>query len=441
VRIRELSIKQWLIVVGAAFVLLLVAARLHLKWKVHRAVAELRENGKAVSKADLYKKYPRIPDEENAAVLLAEAHAKLPFPTENELDHLPVVGNYTELKADGGRWPAEVLAAVEQCLDQRKDGMELALRGAQLPKYWVDRSEGKPGDSRSTLMDAHFIVSMLSLRARYGIQTEKWDAIPQLIEAQIRIGNHMVSEPSLIGRLVCMAYYSLALFDLERYLNASGLEAGDLSGISAALKQATDDWPLDRTVEWERVEALEPIYWKSEPMILRNEFEAIYSGNKRDEWETSLDQIKVILYRFSGLADLDLLYMLEAFGRMENASLESLRSISDLSASWNSIEPGATGHRFYLWSERMLPVYRRPLGKWVETHAKLRAATAAVAVTRYRIDHDGRLPGSLEELVPEYLDEVPLEPRSEKPFELIKTGHEFGIGRGAPVFSVVNSDP
>ncbi|GEM_PF-2414375 len=288
-------------------------------------------------------------------------------------------------------------------------------------------------------------MSFLSLRIRSGIQTENWNSIPPLVEAQIRMGNHLAGDPSLLRQLVRRAYYSVALLDLERYLNVAGLEVGDLSGISAELTQATEDWPLDRTVEWERVEALEPIYWKSKKLFLAYDFDFadpnLLEDRKPDIWKQTFEQMKVILYRFSGLADLDLLYLLGAYEQIENASSKSLKSISDLTENWASIEPGSDGHRFYYWSEMLLPGWDKFFDRWVETHAKLRAATAAVAVTRYRIDHGGKLPGSLVELVPEYLAEVPLEPRSNKSFELIQTGHGFGIGRGAPLFSVVISEP
>jgi hypothetical protein len=44
-----------------------------------------------------------------------------------------------------------------------------------------------------------------------------------------------------------------------------------------------------------------------------------------------------------------------------------------------------------------------------------RAARAAVAVERYRRDHGDQLPRSLEDLVPAYLEAVPIDPYSERP--------------------------
>ena len=60
---------------------------------------------------------------------------------------------------------------------------------------------------------------------------------------------------------------------------------------------------------------------------------------------------------------------------------------------------------------------------------------------RYRLQHDGKLPASLDELVPEFLEAVPVEPQSGKAFELIVTADGYGIGRGTPVFTVKVKQP
>ena len=52
-------------------------------------------------------------------------------------------------------------------------------------------------------------------------------------------------------------------------------------------------------------------------------------------------------------------------------------------------------------------------------------AMTALAVERYRRDHDGVAPSSLEEIVPRYLDAVPIDPRSGKPLRYITRADRF----------------
>lgn len=59
------------------------------------------------------------------------------------------------------------------------------------------------------------------------------------------------------------------------------------------------------------------------------------------------------------------------------------------------------------------------LGAVVERHfrglGQTRSAAAALAIHLYRMEHDGRLPASLDELVPRYLPAVPKDPYTQKP--------------------------
>jgi hypothetical protein len=118
------------------------------------------------------------------------------------------------------------------------------------------------------------------------------------------------------------------------------------------------------------------------------------------------------------------------------AGAESLTAMATLAANWNEAMPRNRGHRFHCWSAYLLPTTGSQLSNWVGLQSGLRAADAALGVARYRLQHDGKLPASLDELVPAYLEVVPVEPQSGKPFELIVTSDGYGIGRGTPVFSV-----
>jgi hypothetical protein len=70
------------------------------------------------------------------------------------------------------------------------------------------------------------------------------------------------------------------------------------------------------------------------------------------------------------------------------------------------------------------------LGRAFETVARLRAgddsARVAVAMTRYRLDH-GKMPTTISELVPEYLEEVPKDPFDGKDLRLVVKNNQYLI--------------
>ena len=58
----------------------------------------------------------------------------------------------------------------------------------------------------------------------------------------------------------------------------------------------------------------------------------------------------------------------------------------------------------------MMPVYRPFVTDHYKGKADGRLAATALALRLYAADHGGRYPGTLDELVPEYLPAVPLDP-------------------------------
>ena len=122
--------------------------------------------------------------------------------------------------------------------------------------------------------------------------------------------------------------------------------------------------------------------------------------------------------------------------KLEAGVGESLRDQQQVVDEWQSYQPDGQGLRFGYWSKQFMMNNEKIISKNLEMHAKLRATYAALAVAQYRLQHGGQLPVSLDDLVPAFLEAVPVEPQSDKPFELIVTADGYGIGRGAPVFKV-----
>jgi hypothetical protein len=72
----------------------------------------------------------------------------------------------------------------------------------------------------------------------------------------------------------------------------------------------------------------------------------------------------------------------------------------------------------------MMPSLSRAVTLHIKAIAHLRAARAAVAAEQFRLDR-GRLPESLSELVPDYLDSIPIDPFDGQPLRFKAT--EQGI--------------
>jgi hypothetical protein len=79
-----------------------------------------------------------------------------------------------------------------------------------------------------------------------------------------------------------------------------------------------------------------------------------------------------------------------------------------------------------LFTRTMLPSLKRSYERNAKLTAQIRAARAAMAAERFRLDH-GWFPTSLEQIVPSYLERVPLDPFDRQPLRYHLTGERAVI--------------
>lgn len=82
--------------------------------------------------------------------------------------------------------------------------------------------------------------------------------------------------------------------------------------------------------------------------------------------------------------------------------------------------------RPYLYVAIMMPVYLRAFERTTHTHALKRAAETALALRLYRAEK-GKYPDRLQELVPNYLPQVPVDPYDDKPIRYRKLQKGFKV--------------
>lgn len=435
-RLRDWSLRRWLLVIALIILLPLIGLRLHLKWRVHRAVAELREQGKPVNWADLNRLHNQpVPDEENAFVGLTNAYAKLSQPNVAERDLIPVVGTFIANLAAPLDLPENVQLATASYLERQREGLEEALAALRRPLYRNPRAYGQKGYDPNRHSQFKSLISLLHLQARYSMVTGNGREACRLIEAQLRFAEYQKDEPEIVTHLFRLAYINMAMINTELLLGIVDEPWPQLEQLKDVVKRAKSLQQYHPIIEGQRVTHLEAIHWRSERLLLKYEFdfENLLNSQTKGFAEVLMEDAQVMLYRMAGFGERDLLHLLNKSGTLEQAagSVEALAAIAS-----NGSPIPLRGLVPHYWVELVSQGQTKQLQKWVSTHARLRAADAALAVAQYRVQHEGRLPDSLDSLVPEFLEAMPVEPQSGKPFELIVTSDGYGIGRGTPVFSV-----
>ena len=86
--------------------------------------------------------------------------------------------------------------------------------------------------------------------------------------------------------------------------------------------------------------------------------------------------------------------------------------------------------RFAILSRMLLPALSKAATKEANLTARLRCTEVALAIERFRLDHEGALPATLQELTPKYLLQIPVDPFDESPLQ-----YEHLPSHGYRVFS------
>jgi hypothetical protein len=157
--------------------------------------------------------------------------------------------------------------------------------------------------------------------------------------------------------------------------------------------------------------------------------------------DATWERMKLLGYQISGLSDSDILGFLRLCEFQETHLSGGFREEREFVAAWPLARSEFVDRPFRFWSEQFVAKPDKLFLRHLEMHAGIEGARIACAVYLYRLEHDGKLPASLEELVPDYVDAVAIEPVSGKLFELTGTASGFELGGSAPVFTVTVFEP
>lgn len=431
-KLRTWSIRRWVLVIAGIAMLLLIGLRLRLKWEIHRELTDLRRAGLPTNWRELSEFYGRIPESSNAAPLLTNAYTLLVMTDASVNSKIPVMG-ITPLPPIDRPWPEDIDREIRVFLDQNSAALTAVLSALQRPDYRYYRDFGAQGYDAAVLMQPKRTIQLLSLATMYAAQRGENQRAWQLADAEVKLAALLQHEPLVVNQLVRMAMVQVPLLDIERLLSLGGATASELAATRNELGRASRKEMLARSIAGDRAGYLESMYWQSEWIGLDN---ADWELREKPWFKSAWIHAKLVGYRMAGLGDQDILYYIEQSRSIEAVASKSLLEMQRLIDNGTNYLPSARGLSFHYWSEMGLQIYPKILSKMIFLDGRLGAADAALAAAQYQLQHEGKLPASLDELVPELLDAVPIESRTGKPFELIKTGDGFGIGCGVPVFKV-----
>jgi len=410
----------WVVVLGAVPVVAFVIWRIHLAVVVSAKLDRVKAAGYPINGKELNAFYPAVPPEKNAALAMADAFELLwqyPDSRSNEV-------NYVELPRTGAL-DVTNLELLKPLVLSNAPAMARARQALELPecRYPVDYAAG-PGALLPHLSQVREMARQFRYKARLDADAGQIAPALESISSIVGLGRTLESEPELISHLVLLSLNATAHSELEHALSCGQPGDGDLARLAAELTKASTN-RLATALVGERALYL-PIFRLStrDAKMLGNQEDKVVLGQPLEDssgspWGAAAQ---------SGILERELPFYLDC---METNIAVAKGPLSQMLASTNliNLQGERAKSRLYIMSSMVLPGLSRAFVRELSAQARWQTAQSAIAVERFRLAR-GRLPSGLEEVVPQYMASVPLDPFDGKPVRFQR------LDKGYAVYSV-----
>jgi hypothetical protein len=403
---------------------------------VARFEAAARQRGEPVTVRELAASYPRVADEENIHRALVKVWSSedppywtaimdgtRPLPeqqAEKFTPELPVVGNGKQL-AYTNELSVEQLAAIREFLSEKRAHMDAVRAALRLKLYSANYNFD---DGYAMLLPE---LAMLKREAQF-FTLEAVDAIatgdnPRAIAAiadVARVGHCLKTDPLLIGQLVRIACYNIAINDAERLLKHRQLSDVESSQLVAILDEMKQDDGIKRAMVGKRAFA-----WALLDSSVEQQFAALSpSGAEGEALSFSDTTFAFRIMRFTGVMGAEKRLMAETYDQtircLDKPGYATTEELHDIFETM-----GQQARRFppKMLTMLLMPALQNSGERAARLEALRRCALTALAVEHHRQTHNGALPPDLTTLGAAALED----PFTGRPLLLKKTGQGYVV--------------
>ena len=417
---RRLGCGAWLLIVGGLGVLTVFGAfavfSISASNEVAAEMALIRAAGEPVTAEDLEEYYGVSPEASARAELWLAAMDRIKTPEyEAAAENLPLVGLGNDIPPAGEPWPD--LEAAEKLLadydDVLKQLHEAAEAGGPV-RYPVDFSQGY----EMTFAHAQHqgkLRRLLALDAH--VRSHRGDpaGAARSIRTGLALGDSLKQEPIIIAQSIRMSSDNTAAEELAELLTSTKFSEEDLVRFQGLLREKEYLNGVERAMMGERVMVT---------MAIDNPDTMFGKDKSSGMW-----RIPVVVNK-NKAAYLRYMRHTIAAGRKPRAvarnEIEQVENDFDAEES-NSI----VGRMGVAMGPLITPAHGMFLKSADVAAVVSRCVDTTIAVERFQ-DRQGRLPKSLDELVPDFLPVVPTDPFDGKPLRyVIRDGKYiiYSVGR------------
>lgn len=399
--------KRWRILIAVIVLLVLGITINHFYYSIQfsRRVQALAEDGVPISFSDLDKMEALPPVVPNAADIYMQAFSHYQKPDESLEPFLPRQGSY-EMGEDETSFPDEVMEAIAASLETNARTLALLDQGATIENCIYPRSRPLDINKQELFVDIKNCGSLLCERNLYLAQTRQTEKLFAAMPTLLKFSESPIRQGILIDEMIVLGLKNMAAVNLEHILRQVTFTDSQLVYLQQQFSDIQDLEASYRGLVKDRIYMLECV---------------LSPFDKRPEKPNTLNRWRERIYSVLGLMQKEYIMHLGYFERcIDTAQLPLHERTHEFGEIGMDLANDVSRWNVYIFSIaaniKVAEIDMRVIGC-------LCCAETALAIERYRLKYDS-LPESLDELVPEFMEAVPLEPFDGEPLRYIR--HDVG---------------
>ncbi len=412
---KRFRLRGWhiglLLLIGIAclFVLFILTGKNGLE----KEIAAIRAAGYPTNFAELDEYYSIPEGVPNAADVYTKAFDAYQKPSRELADHLPI-SRSSIMAVPRGPLDSDSVEAIISHLQANKEALEFLKKAAAIEhcRYDLDFSQGM-------MMPLPYEIDILDCAPLLAEQTlllahrSNGDAAVKNIAKQLALAQSLKKEPILTSQMSRMGWIAFSCSSMEDTLNRTTLNDEQLTSLQQQLNHVYQDERITRGLIGERCFIIE---------LFRNIYDI-------DLEQMTHPSPPPKIPRIPGVKDRNFLMALDVIGQYIDAlklpRQQQLSRYREIAAEVDKLSVS-----FY----SLTKMCARPL-EWValkdlQYAAQIDCTRVALGIERYRLAK-GALPKVLDDLVPQYIDKVPIDPFDGEPlrYKLTEPGYiVYSIG-------------
>ena len=390
---RRLKISNVLIILLLICVGAFALFRLRLTSKLQARIDAIRAAGYPVTCAELDQWYKIPPNVENAAYTIIDAFSYYKLWDKDKSEPLPVVGQ-AKLPARTEPLPEEMKALITQYVADNNEALELLHAGAAIEycRYPIDLSAGLE-TLVPDLSEIRKGIFLLELEAILHAEHGDDKLAIRSVKSCFGIARSLAKEPVTISQLVRSACQNRAATTIEYCINRIEFTDEQLVELIECTHNSERITNMSYALVGERCNGIS--FFKAPGSVDTDLIGGIPF------------RPLLALYKAVGMADSDAIIYLDLMDEYMKITRLPLHQRQEAAKAVDTRFQSTS--RVHVLLYVMMPAMVRITTIDTRNIAQLLTARTGLAIERYRLTA-GKLPDKLVDLVPDYLDAVPMDP-------------------------------